>query len=211
MKKDKLIFFIIGLLLGFLISFVIFYFFFTPHQKPVRETESSQSETTKTLSEETTSTTNTVETTIAPPKMVTSTAVKEKNIGMITEVYQRGNHWYVDIDYIQFFTGDRADKEAAIDGEIAPGEDVPNDYYIRNVNPKLRTFKLDDNLEIYLARMSESGPETTTVSISIFSDYFHLEPPSSLKGLYRRFDQFPYWIYINQKNQIIRMEQQYLP
>jgi hypothetical protein len=41
------------------------------------------------------------------------------------------------VDVIQFLTGDAAARAAAEDGEESP---PPNDYYVRNVNPRLRTL-----------------------------------------------------------------------
>ena len=43
----------------------------------------------------------------------------------------------ITFDLIQFFTGEAATKAAAEDGQGSP---APNDYYIRNVNPRLRTL-----------------------------------------------------------------------
>ena len=43
----------------------------------------------------------------------------------------------VTFDLVQWFSGDAATKAAAEDGEESP---PPNDYYIRNVNPRLRTL-----------------------------------------------------------------------
>jgi hypothetical protein len=44
------------------------------------------------------------------------------------------------LDLAQWFEGDAADAAAAQDGVIAPGEQVENDYYIRNVSDRLRTM-----------------------------------------------------------------------
>ena len=43
----------------------------------------------------------------------------------------------ITFDLIQFFTGEAATKAAAEDGQESP---PPNDYYIRNVNSRLRTL-----------------------------------------------------------------------
>ena len=43
----------------------------------------------------------------------------------------------VTFDLIQFYQGDQATVEAAKDHQESP---PPNDYYIRNLNPKLRTL-----------------------------------------------------------------------
>jgi hypothetical protein len=43
----------------------------------------------------------------------------------------------ITFDLIQFYWGDDATREAAKDHQESP---PPNDYYIRNINPGLRTL-----------------------------------------------------------------------
>jgi hypothetical protein len=45
-----------------------------------------------------------------------------------------------ELDLAQWFEGDAADAAAAEDGVIAQGQQVENDYYIRNVSDRLRTM-----------------------------------------------------------------------
>jgi hypothetical protein len=51
----------------------------------------------------------------------------------------------VTFDLIQFYQGDAATTEAAKDHQESP---PPNDYYIRNVNPKLRTLLVRNDATI---------------------------------------------------------------
>ena len=60
--------------------------------------------------------------------------------GLIKEVWEDGSGRHLKIDYVDFLTGAEADAAAIADGVISPGEHVDNDYYPRNVNPKLREF-----------------------------------------------------------------------
>ncbi len=46
----------------------------------------------------------------------------------------------IEADYAQWLTGDAAVTAAIEDGFIRDGETLPNDYYIRNQNPQLRTL-----------------------------------------------------------------------
>ena len=57
----------------------------------------------------------------------------------------------ITFDLIQFFTGDAATKAAAEDGEESP---PPNDYYIRNVNPRLRTLPVATGARLTLTRQT---------------------------------------------------------
>jgi hypothetical protein len=67
--------------------------------------------------------------------------VKQVNVGGRT----------VTFDLIQWFEGDAAAKAAAEDGQESP---PPNDYYTRNVNPRLRTLPITSGARITLTRLT---------------------------------------------------------
>jgi len=67
--------------------------------------------------------------------------VKQVNVGGRT----------VTFDLIQWFEGDAAAKAAAEDGQESP---PPNDYYTRNVNPRLRTLPVTAGARITLTRLT---------------------------------------------------------
>jgi hypothetical protein len=67
--------------------------------------------------------------------------VKQVNVGGRT----------VTFDLIQWFEGDAAAKAAAEDGQESP---PPNDYYTRNVNPRLRTLPVTSGARITLTRQT---------------------------------------------------------
>jgi hypothetical protein len=57
----------------------------------------------------------------------------------------------VTFDLIQWFEGDAAAKAAAEDGQESP---PPNDYYTRNVNPRLRTLPVGSGARITVTRQT---------------------------------------------------------
>ena len=57
----------------------------------------------------------------------------------------------VTFDLIQWFEGDAAAKAAAEDGQESP---PPNDYYTRNVNPRLRTLPVTSGARITITRLT---------------------------------------------------------
>lgn len=57
--------------------------------------------------------------------------------GIITSIDAAGSGWEIVIDYVQVLTGAEANAEAAARGDETP---VPNDYYVVNDNPRLRTI-----------------------------------------------------------------------
>ncbi|MBC6698302.1 hypothetical protein [Hymenobacter sp. BT190] len=89
-----------------------------------------------------------------------------RNHGYIRRFYQQGGQYYVDVDYVQFLSGEaavaaaRRKGDAAVD--IVNGDTVYsifNDYYIINDNPRLRTLRLDPQATFTLWRSGENGLE----------------------------------------------------
>jgi hypothetical protein len=105
----------------------------------------------------------------------------------------------ITFDLIQFFTGAAAVKAAAEDGEESP---PPNDYYIRNVNSKLRTLPVAPDAAItantLTARSSGSATKDVPLTLEELAGYF---PASGAD---------PFWITVN-GGQVTRIAQQYLP
>ena len=79
----------------------------------------------------------------------------------------------ITFDLIQFFMGDAATKAAAEDGEESP---PPNDYYIRNVNPRLRTLPVEAGapITVNVLASQETGSATKNVSVDLdkLASYF---------------------------------------
>jgi hypothetical protein len=105
----------------------------------------------------------------------------------------------VTFDLIQFFTGEAANKAAAEDGEESP---PPNDYYIRNVNPRLRTLPVRDGapitVNVLAAQATGSSTKDVPVTLDKLASYF---PNSGTP---------PFWITVAQ-GQVTEMAQQFLP
>jgi hypothetical protein len=65
----------------------------------------------------------------------------------------------LDFDLACWFTGDAAAQAAAEDGEESP---PPNDYYVRNVNPALRTLDVAPSAQVtWLPNPGDPSTETT--------------------------------------------------
>jgi len=136
-------------------------------------------------------------------------AVSEKAIGYLKKVYTKGGKNYVDIDYIQWFSGDAAEKAMREDGECPKKGDciAYNDYYIRNVNPLIRTFEVAPEAEILAHDFSadyQAGNWNENWNFSRFSSYFN----SSVNNGY--WNSVPFHVEIG-NNQIFKITEQYIP
>jgi hypothetical protein len=105
----------------------------------------------------------------------------------------------ITFDLIQFFTGDAATKAAAEDGKESP---PPNDYYIRNVNPRLRTLPVaaDAPITVNVLAAQSTGSATKDVSVTL----------AKLASYFPNSGTPPFWITVEQ-GQVTRIAQQYLP
>ena len=105
----------------------------------------------------------------------------------------------ITFDLIQFFTGEAATKAAAEDNKESP---PPNDYYIRNVNPRLRTLPVapDAPITVNVLAAQTTGSSTKDVSVTL----------EKLAGYFPNSGTPPFWVTVAQ-GQVTKMAQQFLP
>ena len=102
--------------------------------------------------------------------------VKEKKIqtnksyALILNIYNEKGKNYVDADFVQYYVGDNAIKEAKkrgnADSHVVNGEtlySVPNDIYIVNENTKIRKLEVSNKVKIEMVGLKESINENQTI------------------------------------------------
>ena len=105
-------------------------------------------------------------------------------------------------DLAYFLTGDEANQAAAEHGDETP---VPNDYYIVNDNPRLRTLALAPDVEILFIDWSRCC-EPVPGELGPFARSFEKHAGDSpYQG-----DTVPYWLTM-EDGVVVKIEQQYLP
>jgi hypothetical protein len=107
-------------------------------------------------------------------------------------------------DLAYFLTGDAANKAASKHGEATP---VPNDYYIVNDNPRLRTLALDPDVQIELVDWANCCDAVFIGDLQSFADSFQGTPNPS--GEYRG-GASPYWITV-EHGVVVKIREQFLP
>jgi hypothetical protein len=105
----------------------------------------------------------------------------------------------ITFDLIQFFTGEAAAKAATEDHQESP---PPNDYYIRNVNPRLRTLPVrpDAPITVNVLAAQSTGSSTKDVTVTL----------AKLASWFPNAGTPPFWITVEQ-GQVAKIAQQYLP
>lgn len=103
----------------------------------------------------------------------------------------------ITFDLIQWYFGDDAAREAAKDHQESP---PPNDHYIRNVNPRLRTLpvRADAPITVNTLASAWTGSATTNVPVTL----------AKLATL--RTDGAVFWITVRH-DQVVKISQQYIP
>lgn len=144
-------------------------------------------------------------------------AGSESAIGTPSPVLEDGRHFgyieSVDIrtlpgtmafDLALFLTGDEANQAAAEHGDETP---VPNDYYIVNDNPRLRTLVVSSDIRIQLLDWRHCCDRLFSADPDRFQDSFSLTkyPAGNYKGKFST-----YWLTVN-GGVVTAIEEQYLP
>ena len=75
-----------------------------------------------------------------------------EQFGYIRSVSTAGPAATLAFDEAEFLTGDAAQKAAEEDGVVAPGEAVPNDYYIQNRDQTTQTLRIANDAKITAKR-----------------------------------------------------------
>jgi hypothetical protein len=109
------------------------------------------------------------------------------------------------IDVVQWLRGDAADQAAAERGDIEPGEHVPNDYYIVNDNPMLRTLAFAEEVEVLLFSLETGVLETERSTLQHLLGLFAEPRPGE-----EHVVSSPYWVTVAD-GLIVGLEEQYLP
>ncbi len=105
----------------------------------------------------------------------------------------------ITFDLIQFYQGDDATREAAKDHQESP---PPNDYYIRNANPRLRTLPVGSDATITTNTLTAGYTGSATKDVQVPLDRLAIVLPRGGAG--------PFWITVRH-DQVVKIAEQYVP
>ena len=83
--------------------------------------------------------------------------------GYIKSLEHTGAGYELTFDPAWFLSGKPANKAAAEDGAVAPGEPVPNDHYVVDEGHRLLTFRVSPDAE---ATVLVDGPESEPITVA---------------------------------------------
>ena len=127
-----------------------------------------------------------------------------RHFGFIKSVDLNSSPSTMVFDLAYFLTGDEANAAAAKRGDEVP---VPNDYYIVNDNPKLRTLQVSPNADIELVDWKECCDKVFKPNWQKFQDSFALDeaPAGRYKGKFTH-----YWVTVN-RGEVVQIQEQFVP
>jgi hypothetical protein len=188
----------------------------TPATQPVTTTTQAVTTTTQavtTTTQAVTTTTGLEGTTTTTEKLSTAeTRLSNghiKAMGFIDKVYVKDGKRYISIDYAEMLTGAEADAAAVAAGEIAPGEHVPNDFWIQNDNPQKRVFEVSDSVAITTSTWTTfpwNEIMDHPVTWAQFKSFWSATPPADAIHLHGS----PWWIE-RDGPLVVKIDEQFLP
>jgi hypothetical protein len=113
----------------------------------------------------------------------------------------------LEFDLAYFLTGDEANAAAEEHGDETP---VPNDYYIVNDNPRIRTLRADPAMQIALYDWDRCCDETVPGSLDGLALAINGGEPVTVDGHRYQGPLSPYWLTV-EEGSVIAIEEQYLP
>jgi len=128
-----------------------------------------------------------------------------KAMGYIDKVWESGGKRHISIDFAQMLTGEEAKQAAIAAGDLAPGEELDNDYYIVNENTKKREFVVSGSAAIATSTFGDLGMDHP-VTWGQFKSFWSASPPAGGEYLH----QTPWWIE-RKGSVVISIAEQYLP
>lgn len=173
---------------------------------PTTSTATTASSSTTTAPDETTTTTS-------PPATATTAVADEageatdladgRHPALVTGIDVEGRT--IEVDVIQFLTGEEATTAYQEDYPDDPGG-PPNDYYIVNDNPRVRTLAVAEDVDVQLVRMEETeSAELEPGTWEELPDYFAGYAADDGTLWYS-----PFWLTI-EGGAVVAIEEQYLP
>jgi hypothetical protein len=128
--------------------------------------------------------------------------------GHIKSLTRKGDHYEMRVDPAWFLSGVTANRAAAEDGAVEPGQPVPNDNYVVEEGHRLLTYLVKPNAKVKVLVNNGSGILSTPVTVAKLARLVKGQPVPGLK-LYEPLDS-GIWI-TTDIDTVKEIDQQYRP
>jgi hypothetical protein len=127
--------------------------------------------------------------------------------GHIRSLARSGGKYRLRFDPALWLSGSTANRAAAEDGVISPGEAIPNDYYVRDESHRQLTYFVAPSARVTVITSAANGLRSTRISVSELAAIVKGKNPNGRKlfGV-----QLGYWIRAT-GDSVRALDQQYQP
>src|SRR5215210_5856436 len=126
----------------------------------------------------------------------------------VKSVHRSNGRWLVRVDPALWLTGITARRAALEDGAIRPGEPVANDYYVRDTDHRLLTYRVPASARItILTRHGQGAIPTTTIDVAELAQIVQGRDPKH-RGLLE--PKAGFWLRVS-SDVAASLDQQYQP
>jgi hypothetical protein len=128
--------------------------------------------------------------------------------GYVVSLARVHGRWEARVDPAEFLGGETAERAAAADGAVAPGEPVPNDFYVRFEGHKLLTYLVKPTAHAtVVTNRGATGIEATPVTVAELAQIVRGRNPQH-RPLFEPKNGF--WLRVA-NDTILALDQQYTP
>lgn len=167
--------------------------------------------TSTTTTQPTTTTTQPTTTTTTQPTTTTTISIDEVVFGELVAFVGEEGTVVVTVALQEMLSGEEALEAAREDGVIGQDEDLPNDYYIRDLEEE-REIPVASEVRVVLQACYTDGPCVTeeTVDLDTWSVMLGGEEDPGLDWQWYGAGLLPYWWHLDDGTAVL-IEEQYLP
>jgi hypothetical protein len=113
-----------------------------------------------------TKTVTTIVTVAAPPTSDLGPPRTRVEFGHIKSLVGKGDHYEMRFDPAWFLSGETANRAAAEDGAVEPGQPVPNDNYVVEEGHRLLTYLVEPTAAVKVLVNNQNGILPTPTSVA---------------------------------------------
>ncbi|HEY7379623.1 MAG TPA: hypothetical protein VH572_00305 [Gaiella sp.] len=129
--------------------------------------------------------------------------------GHIRSLTRKGSRFELRFDPALWLEGTTAQRAAVEDKVIAPGEAVPNDYYVRDESHRVLTYRVPASARVTVLTNDSRGLCPTTITVSELAGIVKGGNPRH-RRLFDRHNGLGYWISVV-SDTVRSLDQQYQP
>lgn len=129
--------------------------------------------------------------------------------GHVQALVKKGARYELRFDPAFWLGGVTANRAAAEDKVVAPGEPVPNDYYVRDESRKLLTYLVPAGARVTVLVNPSGGLRSVPVAVAELAQILKGRNPKG-RPLYDRSNLLGYWVLVR-VDTVRSLDQQYRP